>query len=77
MLPQQAERRSMQRAARDHRERLRMHATNTRRRNVPTRRRLTQPERHYTIFEQRREPTIQKYLPLIELAKYAKNSAVI
>src|SRR6187551_2717704 len=67
VLPQQTQRRSVQRAARHHRENLRMIAAHPRRRDMPTRGRLTQPERHHAILEQRREPEIEENLSLVQL----------
>src|SRR5687767_13505791 len=67
MLPQQTQRRSVQRSARHQREHLRITATHPRRRDMSTGRRLTQPERFDAILEQRRKAEIEKELPLIEL----------
>src|SRR6478735_8230502 len=67
VLPQQTQRRSMQRAARNQGKYLRMIATHPRRRDVSTRRRLTQSELLHAKLEQRRKPEIEKDLSLIEL----------
>ena len=67
VLPQQTQRRSVQRATRHQAEHLRMTATHPRRRDMSTRRRLTQPERLHAILEQRRKPEIEKDLPFIQL----------